>query len=222
MVFKKHIFPASSTGDRGFAFQAKPWGARSPKASDRNIHLWWKSRHIATSPRVLRRLASIVCYSTVRMRRMTQYTASGMRLRKLLCPTTFIFLGRFTKNSYQLFFPRLPATSTKKPETTYFDLFSAVFLYIFHKIGCFQLTTCSPDFGAFCWIFHVFFIVFWKSLFFAYCDANFEGWPLFGQPLGYSFLLDKLEFVAQSNWNLLCLSVRSCQYFFCFCYILFN
>jgi len=25
-------------------------------------------------------------------------------------------------------------------------LFSAVFLYIFHKIGCFQLTTCSPDF----------------------------------------------------------------------------
>jgi len=23
-----------------FAFQSKPWGARSPKASDRNIHLW--------------------------------------------------------------------------------------------------------------------------------------------------------------------------------------
>ena len=69
-----------------------------------------------------------------------------------------------------------PVTSTKKqPKTSYFDLFSAVFLYIFHKIGCFQLTTCLPDFGAFCWIFHGFFIVFLKSLFFAYCDANFEG-----------------------------------------------
>ena len=38
-----------------------------------------------------------------------------------------------------------PVTSTKKqPKTSYFDLFSAVFLYIFHKIGCFQLTTCLP------------------------------------------------------------------------------
>ena len=38
-----------------------------------------------------------------------------------------------------------PVTSTKKqPKTSYFDLFSAVFLYIFHKIGYFQLTTCSP------------------------------------------------------------------------------
>jgi hypothetical protein len=36
-------------------------------------------------------------------------------------------------------------------------LFSAVFLYIFHKIGCFLLTTCLPDFGAFYWIFHGFF-----------------------------------------------------------------
>ena len=50
-----------------------------------------------------------------------------------------------------------PVTSTKKqPKTSYFDLFSAVFLYIFHKIGCFQLTTCLPDFGAFYWIFHGF------------------------------------------------------------------
>ena len=31
--------------------------------------------------KVLRRLANIVCYSAVRMRRMTQYTASGMRLQ---------------------------------------------------------------------------------------------------------------------------------------------
>ena len=38
-----------------------------------------------------------------------------------------------------------PVTSTKKqPKTSYFYLFSAVFLYIFHKIGCFQLTTCLP------------------------------------------------------------------------------
>ena len=38
-----------------------------------------------------------------------------------------------------------PVTSTKKqPKTSYFDLFSAVFLYIFHKIGYFQLTTCLP------------------------------------------------------------------------------
>ena len=38
-----------------------------------------------------------------------------------------------------------PVTSTKKqPKTSYFNLFSAVFLYIFHKIGCFQLTTCLP------------------------------------------------------------------------------
>ena len=38
-----------------------------------------------------------------------------------------------------------PVTSTKKqPKISNFDLFSAVFLYIFHKIGCFQLTTCLP------------------------------------------------------------------------------
>ena len=54
-------------------------------------------------------------------------------------------------------------TSTKKqPKTSYFDLFSAFFLYIFHKIGCFQLTTCLPDFGAFCWIFHGFFSILFK------------------------------------------------------------
>ena len=51
-----------------------------------------------------------------------------------------------------------PVTSTKKqPKTSYFYLFSAVFLYIFHKIGCFQLTTCSPNFLTFYWIFHGFF-----------------------------------------------------------------
>ena len=50
-------------------------------------------------------------------------------------------------------------TSTKKqPKTSYFDLFSAVFLYIFHEIGCFQLTTCLPYFFGFYWIFHLLFL----------------------------------------------------------------
>ncbi len=54
-----------------------------------------------------------------------------------------------------------PVTPTKKqPKTSYFDLFSAVFLYIFHKIGYFQLTTCSPVFLAFYWIFMAFSQVF--------------------------------------------------------------
>ena len=38
-----------------------------------------------------------------------------------------------------------PVTSTKKqPKISHLDLFSAVFLYIFYKIGYFQLTTCLP------------------------------------------------------------------------------
>ena len=38
-----------------------------------------------------------------------------------------------------------PVTSTKKqPKISHFDLFSAVFLSVFHKIGCFLLTTCLP------------------------------------------------------------------------------
>jgi len=41
-------------------------------------------------------------------------------------------------------------------------LFSAVFLYIFHKIGYFQLTTCSPYFFGFYWIFHSFFSTLFK------------------------------------------------------------
>ena len=56
-----------------------------------------------------------------------------------------------------------PVTSTKKqPKTSHFDLFSAVFLYIFHKIACFQLTTCLTDFWAFYWIFHGFFSILLK------------------------------------------------------------
>ena len=51
-----------------------------------------------------------------------------------------------------------PVNPTKNQmKTSYFDLFSAVFLYIFHKIACFQLTTCLPDFWAFYRIFHGFF-----------------------------------------------------------------
>ena len=38
-----------------------------------------------------------------------------------------------------------PVTSTKKqPKTSYFDLFSAVFLCLLHKFIRFQLTTCLP------------------------------------------------------------------------------
>ena len=59
-------------------------------------------------------LASIVCYSAVRMRRMTQYTASGMRLRQLLCLPTFFCSGASSKTIINCFMPRLPAASTKK------------------------------------------------------------------------------------------------------------
>ena len=69
-----------------------------------------------------------------------------------------------------------PVTSTKKqPKTSHFDLFSAVFLYIFHKIGYFQLTTCLPYFSDFIGFFIAFSQLFGKSLFFVFCDANFEG-----------------------------------------------
>ena len=67
-----------------------------------------------------------------------------------------------------------PVTSTKKqPKISYFDLFSAVFLYIFHKIGCFQLTTCLPDFGAFYWIFHGFLSILLKIPFLCFLRLNF-------------------------------------------------
>ena len=51
----------------------------------------------SVQPRVLRRLENIVCYSAVRMRRMTQYTASGMRLRQLLCLQLFSARARRRK-----------------------------------------------------------------------------------------------------------------------------
>ena len=51
-----------------------------------------------------------------------------------------------------------PVTPTKnQPKTSLFRLVFGCFLYIFHKIRFFQLTTCLPDFLAFYWIFHGFF-----------------------------------------------------------------
>ncbi len=65
-------------------------------------------------------------------------------------------------------------TSTKKqPKTSYFDLLSAAFLYIFHKIGCFQLTTCLPYFFAFYWIFHCFFSILLKIPFLCFLRCKF-------------------------------------------------
>ena len=67
-----------------------------------------------------------------------------------------------------------PVTSTKKqPKTSHNSLFSAVFLYIFHKIGCFQLTTCSPNFLTFYWIFHGFFSTLLKIPFLCFLRCNF-------------------------------------------------
>ena len=69
-----------------------------------------------------------------------------------------------------------PVTPTKnQPKTSLFRLISAVFLYIFHKFGCFQLTTCLPYFSDFIGFFIAFSQLFGKSLFFVFCDANFEG-----------------------------------------------
>ena len=89
-----------------------------------------------------------------------------------------------------------PVTSTKKqPKTSYFDLFSAVFLYIFHKIGCFQLTTCLPDFGAFCWIFHGFFSILFKIPFLCLLRRKFWG-------LTSHFRQPSLFIIIPTNWNL--------------------
>jgi len=52
-------------------------------------------------------------------------------------------------------------------------LFLAVFLYIFHKIGCFQLTTCLTDFLAFYWIFHSFFLILLKIPFLCFLRLKF-------------------------------------------------
>ena len=74
----------------------------------------------------------------------------------IIMPSNFFCSGASPKTVINCFMPRLPATSTKKqPKSSHFDLFSAVFLYIFHKIGSFQLTTCLPDFLAFYWIFRI-------------------------------------------------------------------
>ena len=90
-----------------------------------------------------------------------------------------------------------PVTPTKnQPKTSYFDLFSAVFLYIFHKIGCFQLTTCLPDFGAFYWIFHGFLSILLKIPFL--CLLRLKNWRLtfFSSAFCGCILTDKLKFVS--------------------------
>ena len=97
-----------------------------------------------TRSAVLRRLENIVCYSAVRMRRMTQYTASGMRLRQLLCLQLFSARARRHKQLSTVYASLTCHFDQKQPKASYFYLFSAVFLYIFHEIGCFQLTTCLP------------------------------------------------------------------------------
>ena len=67
-----------------------------------------------------------------------------------------------------------PVTSTKKqPKTSHFDLFSAVFLCLLHKFIRFQLTTCSPDFLAFYWIFHGFFSILLKIPFLCFLRLKF-------------------------------------------------
>ena len=67
-----------------------------------------------------------------------------------------------------------PVTSTKKqPKISHFDLFLAAFLYIFHKISYFQLTTCSPCFFAFYWIFHCFFSILLKIPFLCFLRRKF-------------------------------------------------
>ena len=56
-----------------------------------------------------------------------------------------------------------------------FRLVFGCFLYIFHKIVCFQLTTCLPDFWAFYWIFHGFFSIISKIPFLCFLRRKFWG-----------------------------------------------
>ena len=83
---------------------ALPWGAnrvrilraeRVKLACKRQAREYSPSVKIPPYPRtkVLRRLASIVCYSAVRMRRMTQYTASGMRYGNYYALQLLFFSG---------------------------------------------------------------------------------------------------------------------------------
>ena len=79
------------------------------------IQLCWKSRHPQYLPRVLRRLASIVV--------ARRSTSSLLQL--------LVSLGRVAKNSYQLFFPRLPATSTKTKSVKSLDFTRVLALFVF-------------------------------------------------------------------------------------------
>ena len=101
-------------------------------------------------------------------------------------------------------------TSTKKqPKASYFDLFSAVFLYIFHKIGCFQLTTCSPDFLAFYWIFHGFFSILLKIPFLCLLRTGFGSEQIKKR---WTFLLTAFRLFTFHHF--LKIPVRSLHFFF--------
>ena len=80
-----------------------------------------------------------------------------------------------------------PATPTKnQPKTSLFRLVFGYFLYIFHKIRYFQLTTCLPDFWAFYWIFHGFFLIILKIPFLCLLRRKFWGLTIdFRQPSLY-------------------------------------
>ena len=70
-----------------------------------------------------------------------------------------------------------PVTPTKnQPKTSLFRLVFGWFLYIFRKISCFQLTTCSPCFLIHIGFFHGFFSTLLKSLFFDYSDEDIAFW----------------------------------------------
>ena len=72
-------------------------------------------------PWVLRRLENIVCYSAVRMRRMTQYTASGMRLQEAFSLSTPYFLRALHQKQHSVVFASLTRRFDQK------DRFSTVF-----------------------------------------------------------------------------------------------
>ena len=69
-----------------------------------------------------------------------------------------------------------PVTSTKKqPKTSYFDLFSAVFICILLKNDSFWSDHMFAQISNLWTAFYRDFSFVAKNLFFAYYDANFEG-----------------------------------------------
>ena len=112
-VVKKRWRICSGTGDRGF----------ESRRFDQKIRLSLKGSLIFnfrdSNLKVLRRLASIVCYSAVRMRRMTQYTASGMRLQMRSLNSLFLS-GTFRKTVINCFSLAYPPLRPERPFSTVF------------------------------------------------------------------------------------------------------